>query len=299
MCDLFFSLTYATFTDYYELDFAILKFKERKTFVTSRYSRKLYTVLNNKKYRDIFVNKLIFNQYFSNTAGRDFLQRKWADVRELGPDELRDFCKEAGCIVIKPPCGNSGYGIQKLLYKSDLDFEQIYDELISSGLFLVEEQIKQCEYMMQICPGTVHTTRINAYWDGRKAYILSWAQKFGMGAVSDQYTSGGFYAILDQNGHTGTVGYSGAHLNTYRLHPVSGFDISTFSIPYLKDTLELIEEAAAVVPQVPYVGWDVAYAESGPVIVEGNYSPGVYENKPSATGIRTGSRLRFREVLHL
>ena len=43
-----------------------------------------------------------------------------------------------------------------------------------------------------------------------------------------------------------------------------------------------------VVPQVQYVGWDVVIDERGPLLVEGNWAAGVYENKPSVTGIRTG-----------
>ena len=34
--------------------------------------------------------------------------------------------------------------------------------------------------------------------------------------------------------------------------------------------LDLTARAAAVVPEVGYVGWDVAIAENGPVLIEGN-----------------------------
>ena len=52
-----------------------------------------------------------------------------------------------------------------------------------------------------VCPGTVNTTRVTAFFDGEQTHILAMAQKFGRGAVSDQMTFGGFYTMLDENGH--------------------------------------------------------------------------------------------------
>ena len=51
-----------------------------------------------------------------------------------------------------------------------------------------------------MCPGTVNTTRVTAFFDGEKTHILAMAQKFGRGAVSDQMTYGGFYTMLDDSG---------------------------------------------------------------------------------------------------
>ena len=36
----------------------------------------------------------------------------------------------------------------------------------------------------------------------------------------------------------------------------------------------MVFEAAQRVPQVGYVGWDVAMAEDGPLLIEGNTMPG-------------------------
>jgi hypothetical protein len=58
-----------------------------------------------------------------------------------------------------------------------------------------------------------------------------------------------------------------------------------------------MDRVARVVPQIQYVGWDVVIGVDGPVLVEGNWAAGVYENKPSVTGIRSGSLPRFREAI--
>ena len=38
--------------------------------------------------------------------------------------------------------------------------------------------------------------------------------------------------------------------------------------------MALCEECAKVIPQVRYVGWDIAITEKGPVVIEGNQFPG-------------------------
>jgi hypothetical protein len=73
--------------------------------------------------------------------------------------------------------------------------------------------------------------------------------------------------------------------------------IPDFQLPMVPELYEFIDRVARVVPQVQYVGWDVVIGEDGPVLVEGNWGAGVYENKPSVTGVRTGSLPRFREVI--
>ena len=54
---------------------------------------------------------------------------------------------------------------------------------------------------------------------------------------------------------------------------------------------------ARVVPQIMSVGGDIVVTPVGPVRVEGNGGAGVYENKPSVTGIRTGHKPRYREAI--
>lgn len=43
-----------------------------------------------------------------------------------------------------------------------------------------------------------------------------------------------------------------------------------YQVPYVKEAVKMCLEASLVVPQVRYIGWDVAVTEKGPVIIEGN-----------------------------
>ncbi len=45
-------------------------------------------------------------------------------------------------------------------------------------------------------------------------------------------------------------------------HPVTGEVIVGFQIPFWNQIIELVKELAYVVPQVRYVGWNIAITEN-------------------------------------
>ena len=59
------------------------------------------------------------------------------------------------------------------------------------------------------------------------------------------------------------------------------------------------KEAAKVIPEVAYVGWDVAISENGPVIVEGNCFPGVFQVKPSLVDKKEGLIPNYNEIMRI
>ena len=67
-------------------------------------------------------------------------------------------------------------------------------------------------------------------------------------------------------------------------------------VPMFDDAIAYVDKVARHVPQVQYVGWDIAVTPDGPVVIEGNYNSGVFQLKPSVSGVRTGLRPLFKEV---
>lgn len=78
------------------------------------------------------------------------------------------------------------------------------------------------------------------------------------------------------NVKTGQVSTDGCDYNDniYIVHPETGIHFKGFQIPMWYEVLKILERAAARVPQIGYVGWDVAITEDGPVIIEGNNDGG-------------------------
>lgn len=280
------------FQDYVDWDYAMLTKNERKTFMTHPLSNHLAVQHNQAGFREILQDKIDFNRRFE-----PFLQRAWADIRELDDNQLREFLKPFDAIIGKVPFSNSGHGVSRYEKSEWQDIEAFRALLIERGELLLEEQIQQHPDLAAVCAGTANTTRVTTYFDGKDVHILTMAQKFGRGQVSDQQTYGGFYTMLDLDGHSMGRGYDSSE-NVYERHPESGASIVDFQLPDVDALREVADRVARVVPEVPYVGWDYVMGPDGPILVEGNWGVGIYENKPSVTGVRHGNRARFRRFMN-
>ena len=74
--------------------------------------------------------------------------------------------------------------------------------------------------------------------------------------------------MLDDEGvvHSPAFDESGT---TFATHPLSGTPIVGFHVPYYDRVIAFVDELSREIPEVPYVGWDVAIAPDGPVVIEG------------------------------
>jgi len=280
------------FIDYYEADFAALTRAERKTFMTSLVQHHIAVKLNDQEAAQTFNDKRLFHRRFGEFTGRE-----WLDLGESGPEALEEFARRHPVLIAKEPISREGHGVFRYDAADVTDWTAFHAELVAKGQMLVEEAIVQHPYLAGYCAGTVNTTRLVSYFDGTKVHIVSRVQKFGRGAVSDQFTWGGFFSMLDRHGKAVGRGHSGKNNTFYSVHPDSGLSIVDFQVPLWDEAVALIDRAARVVPEVPYVGWDVAITENGPVLIEGNWIPGLYETRVTATGIRTGTRPEHEAVM--
>lgn len=280
------------FIDYYEADFASLTLAERKTFMTSLIQHHIAKKVNDADAAEVFASKVRFNHKFAA-----FIGREWLDLTASDAAGLQAFAAKHPTIIAKVPISREGHGVFRYDTTEITDWDAFYAELVGNGQVLVEEQIIQHPYLAEYCAGTVNTTRITSYFDGEKVHLLVRVQKFGRGSVSDQFSWGGFFTMLDEKGHSVGRGHQGKNDTFYEVHPESKKSIVDFQVPLWDEVVALIDQVARVVPEVPYVGWDVAVGPEGPLLIEGNWIPGLYETRVLATGIRTGSRPAHEAVM--
>lgn len=286
------SVVYETgFQDYLDWDFVLLRRSERRTYITHPKSNHLAKKLNHPELRAVFADKSRFNTRFDAWLGR-----AWIDVRTAGPDELAAFLAAHPVVMAKVPDSLSGHGIDRHESRDVADVAAFRDALLARRQFLVEEFIVQAPEMAALNASSVNSLRVITYFDGTRAHVLASVLKIGNGGAIDNFSGGGMYTMLDDDGvaHHPAFDESGT---TYAVHPLSGTPIVGFRVPDYERVVALVDELSRVIPEVPYVGWDVAIAPHGPVVIEGNPNSGVYQSKPSVSGIRTGLLPRYREVI--
>ena len=131
--------------------------------------------------------------------------------------------------------------------------------------------------MNAITPHSVNTYRICTILVNGEAHILYYYIRMGNGKnVVDNLHQGGITCPIDiETGVTTSKGYAcyGGYY-TFDKHPETGFDLVGFKVPLFEECGELAKTVAKLIPQVGYVGWDIAVTEKGPVLIEGNPFPG-------------------------
>jgi hypothetical protein len=284
-------LFYAGYYDYHEWDFNLMNLRQRRTFLTRPQANQLTLRLNKREFSHIFTNKAEFNKRFDKYIGRE-----WLDVRATTTEELRDFVTRHGKVMLKDPVNLGGYGLEKREAASIDDYEAFREQLLRNNQFLVEEFITQHPELMRLSPKSVNTLRIITYFDGTDVHVLAHAFKMGNGADLDNFGQGGIQTTLYDDG-VALYGAFDKEGNKFLTHPQTGVDIVGFVVPLYAEALAMADEMARIVPEVPYIGWDIAIAPDRPIVIEGNYNSGVFQMKPSLSGIKTGLRPSYQQAI--
>ena len=272
------------FRDYAVWDIRLLKARERKTWMTHPKSHRLTKLYNDPASYRRFEDKISFYGEFE-----DVIRREWIDARTATDRELADFVARYGRVVAKPAAGEGGAGISVYTEADVEDAAAFRAGLIAHDQTLVEEALAQDEAMASLYPDSVNTLRMITYYDpdADRVHLLAAVLRIGNGASIDNFASGGMFTLLDEHG---VVLYPGVdkNSNVYATHPKTGTAIKGFAVPQYDEVLALLEDIARRVPEIRYVGWDIALTPNGPAVIEGNHNSSVFQPKPSASGVRTG-----------
>ena len=152
--------------------------------------------------------------------------------------------------------------------------------------------------MNSLYSNSVNTMRMFTFYKNGESDFLQAVLKIGNGGVVDNFSSGGMYTYVSSEGTVYVEAIDRAD-NIYSIHPYSGKQIVGFKVPQFYEAVELVKECAKVIPEIQYVGWDVAISENGPVIVEGNCFPGVYQVKPSLANKKEGLIPEYNKIMKI
>ena len=276
--------------DYQEFEFYNLNSKERKTYLTRVKNNAIVRMFNDKEISKKFDDKVEFNKIFN-----EYLKRDWLYLNN-NYDEFVKFCEGKEDFIAKPVGGSGGEGIE-LIKIDKKKLKKTYEYLVSNNKLLVEEKIIQNKKIGMLNKTSVNTFRIVSFFDGKETHILNVVFKIGNGGVTDNFSSGSMYTFV-RDGKI-IVPAIDRDDNIFYEHPISKIKIVGYEIPNYDKAINLVKECAKKIPEVKYVGWDVAITDKGAVIIEGNCFPGVYQIKPSFVEDKVGLIPIFEKAMKI
>lgn len=283
----------AGYYDYQEFEFYNLNKEQRETYLTRGKNNEIIKKFNDKAKFYIFDNKEEMYKIYNK-----FLKRQWMVLNENNYNDFLDFFKQNKVIIVKPIDGEGGKGIEKYEYINDEESKIVYSSLLFKKQLLVEQCIKQHPDMNKLYNKSVNTLRMFTFYKDGQAYFLQAILKVGNGGVVDNFSSGGMYTYVDDEGTVYAEAIDQMD-NKYYKHPISNETIVGFKVPMFKEAVGMVKEAAKVVPEMGYIGWDVAISEDGHVLVEGNCYPGVFQVKPSLVEKKEGIIPKYNKVMRI
>lgn len=255
------------YTDYFKSNYINLTKKQKEDFVTSRNFFNVLAYLNPRPYRVVTKDKLIFNQIFKKYLKRDFL-----DIRTSTEEEIKNFLKNKENVFAKPHSDFGGHNIEKIKVKDIKDIKEFKEKRIKNNQFLLEEEIIQAKELKKMNPHTVNTFRVVTLYKDGDVHILGNFFRVGLDE-NPALQCRDANMIINEDGTPASkfVDDDGV---IYDKHPLTGYDFNKIDkFPYIKESYEMVKEAALLIPEIRYIGWDIALTDNGPVIIEGNEYP--------------------------
>ena len=265
----FCTLRYKTgLQDYINYKFYQKKHKDRKTYASIGYQHEFYKIAAHWDYAPFFSNKINFHKNF-----KKYTKRKIATYED-GFEKVKEFILKREAFIKKPIAGLGGSNVEKILTKDIKNLEEFYENLNKDNCFL-EELIIQHRKWNELNPNSVNTIRLVTKCINNKSDIVFAAARIGSGkSIADNFHQGGVGVDIDiEKGMLRGVTIN--KNNDENPKTSTGITVDGYKIPYWKEMVKMVKEAAKVNQNVHVVGWDIAITENGPLIIEGNRGPGM------------------------
>lgn len=254
--------------DYLNFRFYEKSFRERRTYATIGYMDKVNRDFEEVQYSPFIAVKGNFHKNYAK-----YTHREHFNAVDGSFEQLEAFLLRHEMFVVKPQIGLGGNDVVKMC-REEIEDRQDFFESLRARRAIVEELIVQEPHWAALCPNSVNTIRImTVAIDGRAQVIFACARVGNGSNITDNFSHGGMGVLVDRE--RGVLVGSGVDKALHESPTsVTGVTFDGFPIPYWKEIQEMVLEAALVDERIHMVGWDVAITPNGPLLIEGNRSPG-------------------------
>lgn len=211
-------------------------------------------------------------------------------IGEITIEKLDDFFRNCPApVALKPTDGANGLGFDVLEgYDSNakvvsfkrggkIPIAEVKSRLFPSNDgfagYLIQDLILQHPELAEFFPRAVNSLRVVTHMDENSRVTVDCSlMKFGAGeSITDNDNSDRVFTFMDND--TGVLGKaftSKTCLDPIDFHPFSNKQISGYTLPFWRESLELAKTAHTYLPYPRHVGWDIAITAQGPLIIEMN-----------------------------
>ena len=253
--------------------------------------------LNDGRYTVFADDKFLFHKLMAdadiptakliNVISNNAFKNEYVGLNSLNAEVILDAIT-ADAIVIKPvidSCQGAGVNVINVnvnaikkfamsgkTYNSTELLKKLFSEY--SGSYLIEEKIQQHSFNQRLYSEAVNTIRVDSLLAKSGEVIINSAYlRIGRnGRKVDNWSGkqGGIGVNVNiQNGALSSQGIDYSK-NLYSEHPNTNLSFSGLVVPYWKEVINIVKEAALQLPNLRSLGWDIALTEDGPLILEVN-----------------------------
>lgn len=233
---------------------------------------------------EILKDKYVFYTYMKDFFKRDVIYIK--DEQDRGI--FLSFCDRHSHLFAKLNKGSCGRGCRDYMIETPEQANAVFDELLGSGEWIVEEKIKQDVAVSQFNASSVNTIRFPSFKKNGVVKSVYPCMRFGRaGGIIDNAGQGGMFVSIDRNTGeiiTDAIDEKG---NVYVEHPDSKIAFRGFHVPQWDSIIETVKNAHLALPdnQV-YVAFDLALSDKGWCIVEGNWGDWILQQASLQKGLK-------------
>jgi len=266
------------------------------------------TYLSNQEYvhrainlNDLSLRPLVRDKMNLFTRLGTWMGRAALDMSGASDEQINTFLQQNGTVVGKQNSA-SGRGFHVYATENGDSAETIRADRPE----LLEAYINQHPTYREIYPESINTLRIHTVRNSHtiRLFFMPKLRVGADGSKLDLPTKGFSYRVLlDEKGRIvqaflhkpGRKGYdklTEKHHNTgYAFTPGK-------TLPYIPEAIALCMKAALRLPEIRYIGWDVAITPQGPIVVEANDVSGIWSTYQSAKErmTRIGNRAEAEEM---
>lgn len=248
-----------------------------------------------------YRNRFDYMRHLNSVENRHYLDNKWEAYELMKPYYRRDailikdekdydafiaFTDKHPTFVVKPIGMSAGRGVHKESCEG-VEREELFHKILGErdtlgqkyfygdfSAMMLEELVDQDDEMAQLHPASLQSIRLVTVRVGDKVHL--WYPRIDIGRGGSfliNAAAGSIMALIDPE--TGKIAGKGIPESgeLFEVHPDTGVRIEGFQIPKWDELVAMATDLMMnVMPDIRYVGWDMALSKKGWCVVEGNWA---------------------------